>query len=151
MSPRARSERIVDVPDKAVGALEAVLEDFSGLPGPPGGVRFYGPRTDRFRRFVAGEGPADASEILGVTDTHSFRAAVGDDPAALAVAVASVLQDDVMDELGAPWPEVPLAGGSETCVLEPELHEDLAVWRGGGHRCPIGQLNRTFGNLLAGR
>jgi hypothetical protein len=64
-------------------------------------------------------------------------------PAAVAVAVASYLQDAVMDGLNRPWPEVPAPDGRST-VLEPRLGPDgVPEWAGRG-------AVRAFGGLVNG-
>ena len=140
------SDRLVEVPSQARDALLAVLSDAAGLPGPPGSVRFFGPTTTEYRRFVAGEPPAEQVEVLGITGNHTFRLVVGETGADLSVDAASILQDDVMDALGRPWPEVAVPGGGTT-VLEPAVSASgVAEWRGTSVRCPIGALLRTYGS-----
>ena len=139
------SDRLVEVPPQARDALLAVLSDAAGLPGPPGSVRFFGPTTTEYRRFVAGEPPAEQVEVLGITGNHTFRLVVGATGADLSVDAASILQDDVMDALGRPWPEVAVPGGGTT-VLEPAVSPSgMAEWRGTSLRCPIGALQQTYG------
>ena len=142
-------ERLYQVPDRASRALLAVVQDFITLAGPPGTLRFYGPATRQFQSFIAGEAAPADPEVLGVTDTHSFRLTVGDDPAELAVRAASVLQDDVMDDLGAPWPQVVEGVADSPVVLVPVVSEDGdGRWEGGRFSCPIGELHQTFGPLI---
>lgn len=143
--------RLHQVPDPAAQTLLAVVQDFLPLAGPPGTLQFYGPGTPQYQSFVAGEpAPADV-EVLGVTETHSFRLTVGNDPAELAVRAASVLQDDVMDELGAPWPQVVAGADRPLVVLEPVVSDDGdGRWEGGGLSCSIGALHQSFGPLIAG-
>jgi len=142
-------ERLHEVPAPASRALLAVVHDFITVAGPPGSLRFYGPSTPQYQSFIVGEAaPADV-EVLGVTDTHSFRLTVGDDPAELAVRAASVLQDDVMDDRGAPWPQVVPAETGSPVVLEPVVSEDGdGRWEGGRISCPIGELHQSFGPLI---
>jgi hypothetical protein len=149
-SDAAARRRLHQVPDPAAQTLLAVVRDFLPLAAPPGSLQFYGPATPQYQLFVAGEpAPADV-EVLGVTETHSFRLTVGDDPAALAVRAASVLQDDVMDDLGAPWPQV-VAGEDTLVVLEPVVSEHGdGRWAGGGLSCAIGALHQCFEPLFAG-
>ncbi len=148
MSDAAPTGRLHGVPDAAVPPLRDVLADFASAPGPAGEVTVHGPTTTAYRDFVAGEPDPEEAEVLVVTATHTFRATVGADPAdlaVLAVRVASALQDDVMDELGAPWPEVPRVDGPGTCVLEPAVGEDgRPVWRSGGRSVPVGRLHEVL-------
>lgn len=68
-------------------------------------------------------------------------------PSAL-VAVVSALQDEVMDRLNRPWPQVI----TPAVVLEPVLDEEgVAVWasRDRSLRCSIGYLTSTFGAVGA--
>jgi hypothetical protein len=95
--------------------LLAVLQAFVTLAGPTSTLPFYGPTTTPYRSFVDREPLPAEDEVLGVTDTHAFRLAVGDHAAELAVRAASVLQDDVMDDLGAPWPEVRTRARHQSC------------------------------------
>ena len=119
------------------------------LPGPPGTLQFFGPGTSTYRSFIAGEELPGEPEVLGVTDTHSFRLSVGPHPGDLAVRAASVVQDDAMDELGAPWPQIVPEYGGPTTVLEPVVAEDgSGWWEGGGLTCPIGELRRRFGDRI---
>jgi hypothetical protein len=146
MVATAHQDRLHGVPSPARESLEAVLADVLGAPGAAATVRFHGPWTPEYQAFVAGEPAAPQVEVLGETDSHTFRLVVGDGGAALAVAAAGVLQDDVMDELGAPWPEVALPGGGTT-VLEPAVSASgVAEWQGMAVRCPIGALQRTYGS-----
>ncbi len=148
MATSAHQDRLHQVPAAARESLQAVLTDVLGAPGPASTVRFHGASTPQYRAFVAGEPVAPQVEVLGVTDSHTFRLVLGDGGAQLAVAAAGVLQDDVMDELGAPWPEVAVPGGG-TAVLEPAVSASgVAEWRGTAVRCPIGALQRTYGSRI---
>ena len=146
--PPPAHQRLHQVPDIATVPLLAVVEDFMGVPGPPGNVQFYGPSTEQYSAFVEGESVPSELEVLGVTDTHTFRLTVGANPAELAARAASILQDDVMDELGAPWPELTDPLTSST-LLEPVARDDSeGTWEGNGLRCRIGELQQTFGHLI---
>jgi|SRR4051812_44996300 alpha-beta hydrolase superfamily lysophospholipase len=89
-----------------------------------------------------------ASDLVAISGGHSFRVDGDLDEEQAAVEVASRLQDDAIDQLGAPWPTLVLPGGREA-VLEPRLSSDGAgVWATkAGYRCPIGQLQAVFGAL----
>jgi len=148
MVATAHQDRLHGVPSAARESLEAVLADVLGAPGAAATVRFHGPSTQEYRAFVAGEPAAPQVEVLGETDSHTFRLVVGDGGAALAVAAAGILQDDVMDELGAPWPQV-VAPGDGTTVLQPAVSASgVGEWRGAGVRCPIGMLQETYGSVV---
>jgi len=90
----------------------------------------------------------DTDDYVCVSGGHSFRVhhRLGDEE--IAVEVASQLQDDAMDQLGAPWPSLIVPEGV-TAVLEPRLSADgVAVWAAkAGYRCPIGRLQAVFGAL----
>ena len=129
--------------------LLTVITDFIGLPGAPGTLSFYGPSTRQYRAFVAGEPLTVEPEVLGVTSSHTFRLTVGGGVADLAVQAASVLQDDAMDELGAPWPELAAPSAAKTTALQPNISSSgEAQWQGGEFTCPIGELHKTFGHLI---
>ena len=54
------------------------------------------------------------------------------------------MQDDAMDHLNRPWPELV----SPAVVLQPRIDErGEAVWASddGSVQCPVGQLQSTFG------
>jgi hypothetical protein len=96
----------------------------------------------------AGEPDGDEGDLVAISGGHSFRVDGDLDEEQAAVEVASRLQDDAIDRLGAPWPTLVLPGGREA-VLEPRLSSDGAgVWATkAGYRCPIGQLQAVFGAL----
>jgi hypothetical protein len=143
MAQNPPQDRLHQVPEEAKPALLAVVTDFIGLPGPPGTL------TSQYRAFVAGEPPGGEAEVLGVTSSHSFRLVVGEDSPHLAVRAASIMQDDVMDELGVLWPELVTASAATTNVLEPVISDSgVAQWQSGDFTCPIGELRQTFGHLI---
>ncbi len=149
MAPHPQQDRLHQVPEEAAPALLAVTTDFVGLPGAPCTLHFYGPSTSQYRAFVAGEPSVEEAEVLGVTSSHSFRLIVGDGGADLAVRAASIMQDDVMDELGALWPEVATPSAATTTVLQPVISDfGDAQWQGGEFTCPIGELRQIFGHLI---
>jgi hypothetical protein len=79
-----------------------------------------------------------------VAGGHSFPVSLRSGIAEAVVAVASALQDDAMDHLNRPWPELV----SPAVVLQPRIDErGEAVWASddGSVRCPVGQLQSTFG------
>lgn len=80
-----------------------------------------------------------------VAGGHSFRVSLRSGVAGAIVAVASALQDDVMDHLNRPWPELV---SPAVVVLQPRIDErGEAVWASedGSVRCPVGELQSTFG------
>lgn len=105
-------------------------------------------------RFITyGEWMTDAPQVeLDVADGpvlvkvgRAFPVDLDDGPEAALVTIADKLQDDVMDELHRPWPQV---GDGELVVLEPVLDETgLAVWasRDRRVRIPIGYLSSSLG------
>ena len=142
-------DRLHEIPEEIQPALLAVVTDFIGLPGAPGTLSFYGPPTSQFREFVAEEAHIGETDVLGVTSSHSFRLAVSDGGADLAVRAASIMQDDVMDELGALWPELVTPRATTATVLEPGISDSgEAQWQSGALSCPIGELRHAFGHLI---
>lgn len=100
---------------------------------------------------------ADAASWISLHDPTAHRILIqvagnvtaidDDDTVRVTVAMASALQDYVMDQIAAPWPEFVLCG--RTTVLEPMIGSDGAArWGTTAHPdiCRIGQL----ANLLAG-
>jgi hypothetical protein len=90
--------------------------------------------------------PDDDSEErpVCVAGGHSFPVSLHSGAAHALVAVASALQDDVMDHLNRPWPELV----NPAVVLQPHIDErGEAVWASDDSsvRCPIGELQSTFG------
>jgi hypothetical protein len=95
-----------------------------------------------------GEPDGGEGDLVAISGGHSFRVDGDLDDEQAAVEVASHLQDDAIDRLGAPWPTLLLPDGREA-VLEPRLSSDgVGVWSAkAGYRCPIGQLQAVFGAL----
>jgi hypothetical protein len=95
-----------------------------------------------------GEPDADDGDLVAISGGHSFRVDGDLDAEQAAVEVASRLQDDAIDQLGAPWPTLVLPDGREV-VLEPELSPHrVAVWTTRtGYSCPVGELQAVFGAL----
>jgi hypothetical protein len=82
----------------------------------------------------------EEGDLVALSGGHSFRVDADLDDEQAAVEVASRLQDDAIDRLGAPWPILVLPDGREA-VLEPQLGPDgIGVWAAAGHRFPIGHL-----------
>jgi hypothetical protein len=104
---------------------------------------------------LAGASPVHPDEAPPVDDDsdddpvcvaggHSFPVSLRSGVEEAAVAVASALQDDAMDHLNRPWPELV----SPAVVLQPRLDErGEAIWASddGSVRCPVGQLRSAFG------
>ncbi len=88
----------------------------------------------------------DGDDVFVQRRGHWFRVAAPE-PAQALCDIMFQLQDDVMDELGRPWPEVTDDDGAHLAVLTPSLGEGgFAEWSDGkGTRCPIGELSSTFG------
>jgi hypothetical protein len=95
-----------------------------------------------------GEPDGDEGDLVAISGGHSFRLDGDLDDEQAAVEVASRLQDDAIDQLGAPWPTLVLSGGREA-VLEPRLSPDgVGVWTTkAGYSCPVGRLQAVFGAL----
>ena len=130
--------------------LDTVLRDFVDTPAAqarPALVALDPDRLDAARAAIeAPESWLDADDpgrhrlLLRVGGSVSSLEEAADDPAGLAAAVASTLQDYVIDELGRPWPEVEIDG--RPAVLEPRVGTDgAAEWgRGEVGYCPVGGL-----------
>jgi len=73
-------------------------------------------------RPPSGDINIDPDEPVCVAGGRSFPVSLRDGVEAAVVDVASALQDDVIDRLGRPWPEVNV-GGQAGAVLEPELDD----------------------------
>ncbi|HEX8497262.1 MAG TPA: hypothetical protein VF661_08720 [Actinomycetales bacterium] len=87
---------------------------------------------------VEQEPTADATDVVCVCGGRSFLVHLHHGLESAVAAVASALQDDVMDQLNRPWPVA--AGGA---VLQPAVDRSgLAVWAtaDGVLRCPVGYL-----------
>lgn len=129
--------------------LAVVLRDFAGTPAASADIRLIDFDPARFADFatVLAEpeswiDPAAPTERrLLLTVVHNVTAIEPvDDIARIAVEIASVLQDFVIDETNRPWPEATLGG--RTTVLEPGLAPDgLPCWAArGAVVCAIGDL-----------
>ena len=89
-----------------------------------------------------------ANEFLVQFGTHWFRHFSEGTEASLAAGVLSVIQDDVIGELGRPWPELTIDNRFPG-VLEPSP-SGVGVWASRrGYSCPIGALDATFGRFIA--
>ena len=86
------------------------------------------------------------TDLVCISGRHSFLVDGADDDEHILVAVASMLQDDAIAALGAPWPSIEIDGEFRG-VLEPQISaEGNAVWSvRTGFSCPIGTLQDTFG------
>jgi hypothetical protein len=127
-----------------------VMADFAGTPAAGADVRlidFDPARRDALAHLIPDietwvdpHDPAAHRLLLKVADNvRSFDELAGD-PEELAVAVASTLQEFVMDETGSPWPQV--SAGERRVVLEPRLDPDgKPRWEARGvHHCSFGHL-----------
>ena len=80
-----------------------------------------------------------------VAGGHSFPVSLRSGVEEAVVTIVSALQDDVMDQLNRPWPEL---AGPAVVVLQPRIDDrGVAVWASndGSVRCPVGELQSTFG------
>lgn len=86
------------------------------------------------------------TDLVCVSGGHSFLIDGSLDDETLVASIASSLQDDAIDALGAPWPSLQV-GGVFRGVLEPEItSHGVAVWATQtGFSCPVGELHATFG------
>lgn len=92
--------------------------------------------------------PPEPHEILVQFGEHWFRVAGGLTWPELTAAVASRLQDDVVDLLGRGWPELTVRGRFAG-ILEPSVSGPLAVWASAsGFSCPVGTLFDSFGDAV---
>lgn len=93
--------------------------------------------------------PAEPGELVVGFGRRWFRVTGAAARGQQAAEVMSRLQDDVIDSLGRPWPELTVTG-SFSGVLEPVEIEGQAVWRSAtGFACPLGQLYPVFGHLVS--
>jgi hypothetical protein len=127
-----------------------IMSDFASTPAADIDVRlidFDPARSAEFSSLIPDIGswidPHDPSAhrlLLKVADNVSSFDELASDPIALAVAIASTLQDFVMDETGSPWPEVTVDG--RRVLMEPRLAPDGAPrWEGRGvDHCSFGHL-----------
>jgi hypothetical protein len=106
-------------------------------PAQPEEVALFLPDADE---WVDSEHPLLHRLLLQIASSVTSVDELAGDPSAVAVAIASHLQDYVMDQLGRPWPEVMLRG--RATVLEPRLGRNrLPRWEGRGIAfCGIGDL-----------
>ncbi|MBL7496993.1 hypothetical protein I6A84_37495 [Frankia sp. CNm7] len=138
--------------------LPVILADFAGTPVADFEVRLIDfdparlgdlagldPTVEDFIRKGVAADPYAHQLVLKVAFGRSGAMNLRDldpagDPEALAVEIASTLQDHVMDHLNTTWPEVTVDG--RTVVLEPRLGPDgTPRWEGRGvEPCPFGQL-----------
>ena len=101
-----------------------------------------------YREWMA-DGPAPApvaeallDDVVCVVGGRSFPIGISRGLEPAVAAVASALQDEAMDHLNRPWPQV----GARAVVLEPVVDEaGLAVWASadGAIRCPVGYLTTS--------
>lgn len=101
-----------------------------------------GPERGELADFVADDTPPGTWARFG---THTVRL-TAPDAAALLVALANAVQDDIIDLQGRPWPEVGADAGFAAAVLTPTRSDSgQAIWSDGGRQqAPIGNLD-AFG------
>lgn len=88
------------------------------------------------------EGFPEHGYTLRAVGSETYLSA--DSPDRLAVGIASVLQDLVVDRLGRGWPEVYLEGRF-LALLQPAVSGGLPMWVGGKVSCAFGGLAREHG------
>lgn len=117
-------------------ALRSIVADVSRVSVPLPALSLFdacsgagaGRDVDELMRSTRADTPPDPWGRFG---THTFRLTASS-LEELLVAVAAAVQDDVMDELGRPWPEVTGSGGAFSGVLTPSMDEaGRAVWSDG--------------------
>jgi hypothetical protein len=88
--------------------------------------------------------PSDGEDVVCITDRGGFPIQASRGVEVSCVLVASHLQDDVMDDLGRPWPL--LRCGDVEIVPTPALDDaGRACWvLDGRFKCPIGYLTTSF-------
>jgi hypothetical protein len=86
-----------------------------------------------------------AGQVVGVIGEHVFAAGFDQGIEAGCATVMSVVQDDVVDARGRPWPEVTDASGSGLGVLDVSCEPlGIAHWSLRGHPlCAVGHLVET--------
>ncbi len=109
------------------------------------GIAFIGYRE--WMQELSGEPGADGDDdLVCVAGGRSFPVSLSRGVEHAIATVAAALQDEVMDHLHRPWPQV----GAARLVLEPRLDDaGLAVWSSadGALRCPVGSLTAFLGRL----
>lgn len=92
--------------------------------------------------------PPEANEFLVQFGTHWFRYLSEGTEASLAAGVLSQIQDDIIDELGRPWPELTIEN-RYAGILEPSP-SGVGIWTAAtGYSCPIGALGAAFGHAIS--
>lgn len=92
--------------------------------------------------------PPKANEFLVQFGMHWFRHLSEGTEASLAAGVLSRIQDDVIHELGRPWPELTIEN-RYAGILEP-LPSGVGIWTAAtGYSCPIGALGAAFGHAIS--
>ena len=117
--------------------IERVEADFARTPLPNIELRMDPGWTGT---VSAQPGPQDVICICG---GHEFQAQLQGGVEQACITIAWQLQDDVMDELNRPWPELLDAGGNFVGVPTPG-GDPIAVWALRGEPfCSVGHLQRA--------
>lgn len=91
----------------------------------------------------AGDGAEGAEAVVGVVfdGRHEFPLGLEDGVEHACRNLADQTQDDLVGELGRPWPQLLGPDGAARGVLQPALHGGIAVWELRGRPfCAIGHL-----------
>jgi hypothetical protein len=128
-------------------ALERIRRDFQGVSESLSSIAFvYTTDTGSVGETGARTGDDDASvdggwppgSLLVRTPTRTFLVEY-DSEAELVASVADVLVDEVMDDVGHPWPQLTVSDRSTS--MTPLVIDGEAVWGGGNTAvCLIGEL-----------
>lgn len=136
------------MPRRFAAAVEFVVERVRADIGPrsgPGSVVAVRLDPSWAGPAASGDGPEDL--IASVFDgRHEFPLGLEDGVEYACWNLANQVQDDVVGELGRPWPELVDPSGTSIGVLEPALADGLAGWSLRGRAfCAVGQLTAAVG------
>ena len=134
-------ERLVAAIEFLTRRVEADFEEITAtLPGRPLVMRPDLAWADDSRVPGTTPGPEDVIAVL-FDGQHEFPAGLEDGVEYACFVVADRMQDDVIDMLGRPWPELFAPSGESMGVLDPRYAGGLALWTLRGEAlCAIGQL-----------
>jgi hypothetical protein len=94
---------------------------------------------------AAGSDP-QPDDVIVVCGGHEFTLGLESGVEIACADAADALQDDVIDLLGRPWPELCTADGTYVGVLSPTSTGGIAIWRLTNEPfCAVGQLHDAVG------
>jgi hypothetical protein len=135
------------MPAQLAAAVAFVIERVRADVGPVGGASVVAVRMDP--AWAGPEAAGDGAEDLIASvfgGRHEFPLGLEDGVEYACWNLANQVQDDVVGELGRPWPELVDPLGETRGVLEPTLTDGLAVWAVRGRPfCAVGQLTAAVG------